>query len=74
MTFEKIDQCRATTAIKNRFGRRRARSNYLIREKLLNVAEAAERPLSSTRVPRFLPAARRIFDQYEIAKTEGRRP
>jgi hypothetical protein len=67
--FEKIwvDQCRATKGIKRRFGTKSA-LDYLIREKLLNFAEAAEqRPEFARELPRFLAEVWRIFNQYEIA-------
>lgn len=69
MRFEKIwvDQCRATKGIKRRFGAESA-LDYLMREKLLNFAEAAERhPEFAREMPRFLSAVWRIFNQYEIA-------
>jgi len=41
---------------------------YLIREKLLNCADAAERrPEFARELPRFLAEVWRIFNQYEIA-------
>jgi len=67
--FEKIwvDQCRATKDIKRRFGAKSA-LDYLIREKLLNFAEAAEqRPEFARELPRFLAEVWRIFNEYEIA-------
>ena len=66
MRFEKIwvDQCRATKGIKRRFGAESA-LDYLIHEKLLNFAEAAEHhPEFARELPRFLSAAWRIFNQY----------
>ena len=42
--------------------------DYLIREKLLNFADAAEqRPEFARELPRFLAEVWRIFNQYEIA-------
>jgi hypothetical protein len=42
--------------------------DYLIREKLLNFADAAEqRPQFAGELPRFLAEAWQIFNQYEIA-------
>ena len=67
--FEKIwvQQCKATKGIKRRFGVKSA-LDYLIREKLLNFAEAAEqRPEFARELPRFLAEVWRIFNQYEIA-------
>jgi hypothetical protein len=57
----------ATKGIKRRFGAKSA-LDYLIREKLLNFAEAAEqRPEFARELPRFLAEVWRIFNQYEIA-------
>jgi hypothetical protein len=67
--FEKIwvQQCKATRGIKRRFGVKSA-LDYLIREKLLNFADAAEeRPEFARELPRFLAEVWRIFNQYEIA-------
>jgi hypothetical protein len=69
MRFERIwvDQCRATKGIKRRFGAKSA-LDYLIREKLLNFADAAEQhPEFARELPRFLAEVWRIFNQYEIA-------
>ena len=67
--FEKIwvQQCKATKGIKRRFGVESA-LDYLIREKLLNFADAAEqRPEFARELPRFLAEVWHIFNQYEIA-------
>ena len=67
--FEKIwvQQCKATKGIKRRFGVKSA-LDYLIREKLLNFADAAEQRSEFAReLPRFLAEVWRIFNQYEIA-------
>lgn len=67
--FEKIwvQQCKATKGIKRRFGVKSA-LDYLIREKLLNFADAAEQhPEFARELPRFLAEVWRIFNQYEIA-------
>jgi hypothetical protein len=67
--FEKIwvQQCRATKGIKRRFGAKSA-LDYLIREKLLNFAEDAQRrPEFARELPRFLAEVWRIFNEYEIA-------
>jgi len=67
--FEKIwvQQCKATKGIKRRFGVKSA-LDYLVREKLLNFADAAEqRPEFARELPRFLAEVWRIFNQYEIA-------
>ena len=67
--FEKIwvQQCRATKGIKRRFGAKSA-LDYLIREKLLNFAEDAERrPEFARELPRFLAEVWRIFNEFEIA-------
>lgn len=69
MRFERvwIDQCRATREIKRRYGVKSA-LDYLIKEKLLTFAEAAEQhPEFARELPRFLSAVWRIFNQYEIA-------
>ena len=69
MQFEKvwIEQCRATRAIKRRFGAESA-LDYLIGEKLLAFADAAEDdPEFAAELPRFLSAIYRVFNQYEIA-------
>lgn len=71
--FEKIwvQQCKATKGIKRRFGVKSA-LDYLIREKLLNFADAAERhPEFARELPRFLAEVWRIFNQYEIAGYVG---
>lgn len=69
MRFEKIwiDQCRATRAIRRRFGAGSA-LDYLIGEKLIAFARAAERDAAfAIELPRFLAAIWRVFNQYEIA-------
>ena len=69
MRFEKvwIDQCRATRAIKRRFGAKSA-LDYLIGEKLLTFANVAQdHPEFAAELPRFLSAIYRVFNQYEIA-------
>jgi len=67
--FEKIwvDQCKATRRIKRCFGVKSA-LDYLIREKLVNFADAAEsRPEFARELPRFLAEVWRVFNEYEIA-------
>ena len=67
--FEKIwvQQCKATKGIRRRFGVESA-LDYLIREKLLNFAEAAEeRPEFARELPRFLAQVWQIFNPYELA-------
>jgi hypothetical protein len=69
MRFEKIwvEQCRATRAIKRRFGARSA-LDYLIREKLQAYEEAARHdPAFARELPRFLAAIWRVFNEYELA-------
>jgi hypothetical protein len=69
MRFEKIwvDQCRATKGIKRRFGAQSA-LDYLIGEKLVMFAEAAEsRPEFAKELPRFLAAIWQMFNPYELA-------
>jgi len=67
--FEKIwvQQCRATKGIKRHFGAKSA-LDYLIREKLMKFAQAAEqRPEFARELPRFLAEVWQIFNEYEIA-------
>lgn len=69
MRFEKvwIEQCRATRAIKRRFGAKDA-LNYLIGEKLIRFADAAKKdPAFAKELPKFLAAVWQVFNQYEIA-------
>jgi len=67
--FEKIwvEQCRATKSIKRSFGAKSA-LDYLIGEKLITFARVAEdHPEFAKELPRFLAAAWRVFNEYEIA-------
>ena len=69
MRFEKVwvEQCRATKAIKRRFGAKSA-LDYLIGEKLMNFADAArDDPAFARELPRFLAAVWRTFNEYELA-------
>jgi len=69
MRFEKVwvEQCRATSAIKRRFGAKSA-LDYLIGEKLMTFAEAArDEPTFAKELPRFLAAIWRVFNEFEIA-------
>jgi hypothetical protein len=69
MRFEKIwvEQCRATRGIRRRFGAKSA-LDYLIGEKLIRFAEAAEQhPEFAKELPRFLAAIWRTFNEYEVA-------
>jgi hypothetical protein len=69
MRFEKVwvEQCRATRAIKRRFGPTSA-LDYLIGEKLLAFADAARHNADfAAELPRFLSAVYRVFNQYEVA-------
>jgi hypothetical protein len=62
-----IQQCRATRSIKRRFGIENA-LNYLIGEKLMNFADAAEQhPEFAAELPRFQAAVWNIFNPYELA-------
>ena len=62
-----IDQCKATKAIKRRFGAKSA-LDYLIGEKLTTFVDEAERRAEfGKELPRFLAAIWRIFNQYELA-------
>jgi len=75
--FEKIwaAQCRATKRIKRSFGAKSA-IDYLIGEKLITFADAAEDdPEFAKELPRFLAAVWRMFNEYEIAGyVASRRP
>jgi hypothetical protein len=69
MRFEKawVEQCKATRAIKRRFGAKSA-LDYLIGEKLMHFADAArDDPAFARELPRFLAAAWRTFNEYELA-------
>ena len=69
MRFEKIwvEQCRATRAIKRRFGAKSA-LDYLVGEKLPTFADAAQHDAAFAReLPRFLAAIWRVFNEYELA-------
>ena len=60
------DQCRATRAIKRRFGVK-SDLDYLIGEKLLTVASAAKADAAfAAELPKFLAAAWRVFNHYEV--------
>ena len=77
MRFEKIwvEQCRATKAIKRRFGAKSA-LDYLIGEKLITFADAArDHPPFAKELPRFLATIWQVFNEYEIAGyVASRRP
>lgn len=67
--FEKIwiEQCRATRAIKRRFGVKDA-LDYLVGEKLRTFAGAARNDTAFAReLPRFLAAIGQVFNEYEVA-------
>jgi hypothetical protein len=69
MKFHKtwVEQCRATRGIRKRFGVKSA-LDYLVGEKLLNFAEAAERhPEFAAGLPRFQTAVWKVFNPYELA-------
>jgi hypothetical protein len=69
MRFERIwiEQCRATRAIKRRFGAKSA-LDYLVGEKPRAFAAAARQDVAFAReLPRFLAAIFRVFNEYEIA-------
>lgn len=62
-----VQQCRATRGIKRRFGVKSA-LDYLIGEKLMNFADAAERhPEFAAELPRFQAEVWNIFNPYELA-------
>ena len=67
--FEKIwvQQCRATRRIKKHFGVESA-VDYLLGEKLLSFAEAADRrPEFAAELPRFQAEVWNVFNPYELA-------
>ena len=69
MRFERIwiQQCKATRAIRRRFGVKSA-LDYLVGEKLVLFAQEAERrPEFAKEFPRFLAAVWQAFNQYELA-------
>ena len=60
-------QCQATRSVRQRFGLKSA-LDYLVSEKLLNFAEAAEKhPEFAAELPRFQAAVWGIFHPYELA-------
>ena len=62
-----VQQCRATRGIKRRFGVKSA-LEYLLGEKLMNFANAAEQhPEFAAELPRFQAAVWNIFNPYELA-------
>jgi hypothetical protein len=61
-----LEQCRVATTIKERYGLKSA-FDYLVSEKLLDFARAAERePELARQLPRFVSEVRRIFQVDEI--------
>jgi hypothetical protein len=61
------EQCQATRRIRRRFGLKDA-LDYLVGEKLLNFAEAAEKhPEFAAELPRFQSAVWEVFHPYEVA-------
>ena len=61
-----LEQCRVTETIKERYGLKSA-FDYLVSEKLLDFARAAERePELARQLPRFVSEVRRIFEADEI--------
>jgi hypothetical protein len=68
MDYHKIwrEQCAVTPRIRKRFGVKRA-LDYLVGQKLLNFAEAAdEDPDFAAELPRFQAAVWEIFNPYEL--------
>jgi hypothetical protein len=62
-----VQQCRATRGIKRRFGVKSA-LDYLIGEKLMSFADAAEQhPEFASELPRFQAAVWNVFNPYELA-------
>ena len=69
-----LEQCRVTATIKERYGLKSA-FDYLISEKLLDFARAAERePELARHLPWFVSEVRRIFEadeiRFELARVE----
>ena len=61
-----LEQCRVTETIIERYGLKSA-FDYLVSEKLLDFARAAERePELARQLPRFVSEVRRIFEADEI--------
>jgi hypothetical protein len=61
-----LEQCRVTATIKERYGLKSA-FDYLVAEKLLDFARAAEqKPELAQQLPRFVSEVRRIFTMDEI--------
>jgi len=61
-----LEQCRATATIKERYGLKSA-FDYLVSEKLLDFARAAERePELARQLPKFVSEVRRIFEADEV--------
>jgi hypothetical protein len=68
MDFHKIwqEQCAATRTIRGRFGVKSA-LDYLVGEKLLNFAKAADQdPEFAAELPRFQAAVWEVFNPYEL--------
>lgn len=66
MYMKWLEQCRVTATIKERYGLKSA-FDYLVAEKLLDFATAAERdPELGRQLPRFVSEVRRIFAIDEI--------
>ena len=68
MDFHKIwqEQCAATPTIRKRFGVKSA-LDYLVGQKLLNFADAAdEDPDFAAELPRFQAAVWEVFNPYEL--------
>jgi hypothetical protein len=62
----RLDQCEASLTIRARFGLRSA-FDYLVLEKLMNFAEAAERhPEFARELPAFVVAVREFFTSSEL--------
>ena len=68
MDYQKIwqEQCEATRGIRERFGVEDA-LDYLVGEKLVNFAKAADQdPKVAAELPRFQAAVWEIFNPYEL--------
>ena len=69
MQYHKVwrKQCQVTHTIRRRFGPKNA-LDYLVGEKLLNLAEAAEQHLEfAAELARFQAAVWEVFHPYELA-------
>src|SRR6516165_8291010 len=69
-----IEQCEAVQSIKTRFGLKAA-FDYIVREKLLNFAEASSHdPDFARELPRFVSEIRRMFAPHDCNSGSARLP